>query len=68
MDGLILVVMPPRKRRARGHVEELPSGTFRAIAYAGIDPLTGKERYLKKTASTWDAAQIELAAAHDRDQ
>jgi integrase len=60
MNAATLMIMPPRKRRPRGHVEQLPSGTFRAIAYAGVDPLTGKERYLKKTAPTWDAAQVTL--------
>ena len=38
--------MPPRKRRTRGHIEQLPSGSFRAIVYGGIDPLTGREREL----------------------
>ena len=29
--------MPPRRRRPRGHIENLPSGRFRAVVYAGID-------------------------------
>ena len=33
--------MPPRRHRQRGHIETPPSGRFRAIVYAGIDPLTG---------------------------
>lgn len=52
--------MPPRKRRHRGHVETRPNGTFRAIVYAGIDPLTGKERYLKRSAKTRAQVEIEL--------
>ena len=47
--------MPRRRRRARGHIGQLPSGRFRAIVYAGIDPLTRKERYLRETAKTYDA-------------
>jgi hypothetical protein len=27
----------------RGHIHELPSGSFRAMVYAGIDPLTGRD-------------------------
>jgi len=41
--------MPPRRRRPRGHIQELPSGSFQAIVYAGVDPLTGEERYLRET-------------------
>src|SRR5215831_612697 len=52
--------MPPRKRRPRGHIEELSSGSFRATVYAGIDPLTRRQRYLKKTAKTYDEAEVAL--------
>ena len=38
---------PPRKRRVRGHIEQLPSGSYRAIVYAGTDPLIEKERRLQ---------------------
>ncbi len=34
---------------ARGHIEKLPSGSFRVHVYAGIDPVTGKPRRLKQT-------------------
>ncbi len=44
--------MAQRRRRARGHIRELPSGSFQAIVYAGKDPLTGKERYERETAKT----------------
>src|SRR4051794_25625987 len=33
----------------RGHVEQLPSGRFRAVVYVGKDPVTGKKIYLKET-------------------
>lgn len=51
--------MPPRRRRPRGHIRTLPSGSFQAIVYAA-DPLTGKERYLRETTKTYDAAEIAL--------
>jgi len=52
--------MPPRKRRQRGHIEQLPSGSWRAIVYAGVDPLTGKARQLKETARSPEAAEQAL--------
>ncbi|HEY7047461.1 MAG TPA: hypothetical protein VH373_09585, partial [Jatrophihabitantaceae bacterium] len=58
--------MPPRRRRPRGHIEELPSGRFRAIVYAGIDPLTGKQRYLKETAESHPAAELALTRLQSR--
>jgi integrase len=53
--------MPRRKRRARGHIEQLPSGSHRAIVYAAIDPLTGHRRDLKATADDYDEAEKALA-------
>jgi integrase len=50
--------MPARKRRPRGHIEELAPGSFRATVYAGIDPINGKPRYLKETAKTYDAPRL----------
>lgn len=35
----------------KGHVETLPSGSLRAVAYAGTDPMTGKPRYLRSRAT-----------------
>src|SRR5262245_31801655 len=46
--------------RRRGHIEERPNGKYRAVAYAGIDPLTRRKRYLKKTVDTPQQAEIEL--------
>ncbi|MDF2977000.1 MAG: hypothetical protein K0S40_1728, partial [Actinomycetospora sp.] len=37
------------KSRSRGYVEQRSSGSYRAVIYAGIDPLTGKERYLRES-------------------
>ncbi|HMG29079.1 MAG TPA: site-specific integrase, partial [Jiangellaceae bacterium] len=52
--------MPPRRRRARGHIEQLRSGSYRAVVYVGIDPLTRKERYLKETANSYAQAKVAL--------
>jgi hypothetical protein len=43
-----------------GHVEQLPSGSWRAKVYAGKDPLTGRELRFRKTRKTEVEAQIEL--------
>jgi integrase len=43
-----------------GHIERLPSGSWRVKVYAGRDPLTGQEIRLRRTCKTERAAQIEL--------
>jgi integrase len=43
-----------------GHIEQLPSGSWRAKVYAGKDPLTGREIRSRKTRKSELAAQIEL--------
>ena len=53
----ILAAMP---RVAKGHVEQLPSGSWRARVYAGVDPITQREIRLKATAKTEQQAYIEL--------
>jgi integrase len=47
-------------RAPAGHIEQLPSGSWRARVYAGTDPLTGQEIRLRRTCKTERAAQIEL--------
>jgi integrase/DNA-binding transcriptional regulator YhcF (GntR family) len=47
-------------RVAKGHVEQLPSGSWRARVYAGVDPITQREIRLKATATTEQQAYIEL--------
>ncbi|MDP8929847.1 MAG: hypothetical protein M3O70_15065 [Actinomycetota bacterium] len=37
-----------RPKRARGSVEELPSGSLRVSVYAGIDPLSKRRHYLRE--------------------
>ena len=53
MSGVSVPSMPQRRRRPRGHIGTLPSGSFRAVVYAGADPLTGKPRYLRETTKTY---------------
>jgi hypothetical protein len=48
--------MATRKRRTQGHIEERANGSFRVIVYAGRDPLTGKDRRLRKTEADRRAA------------
>lgn len=42
-------VLGYRAAMAKGHIERLRSGSYRAVVYAGKDPITGKPRYLKET-------------------
>jgi hypothetical protein len=48
------------RRRPRGHIETLRSGSFRAIVYAGVDPLTGRGHQLKGTYKTREEAEKAL--------
>lgn len=43
-----------------GHIERLPSGSFRAEVYLGTDPLTGRRLRLRETRKDETAAQIAL--------
>jgi hypothetical protein len=47
-------------RVAKGHLEQLPSGSFRVAVFAGWDPVTRRRLYLRATAKTEQQAQIEL--------
>ena len=46
---------------ATGHVEQLPSGSWRAKVYAGRDPLSGREIRLRTTRKTEQGARAALA-------
>ena len=39
-------------RVAKGHVEQLPGGSWRARLYAGVDPITQREIRLKASATS----------------
>jgi hypothetical protein len=45
---------------AKGHIELLPSGSYRVKVYAGTDPVTGKERRLRETCPDETSAAIAL--------
>ncbi|MDX6291859.1 MAG: integrase [Kribbellaceae bacterium] len=52
----------------RGHIEN-HGAKYRAVVFAGRDPLTGKKRYLKKTSDTEKQAGVELTKLlHQVDQ
>ena len=53
-------------RAASGHLERLPSGSFRVHVYAGIDPLTGRELRHRRTVKTEQQAQILLGNSQSR--
>jgi integrase len=44
----------------RGHIERLPSGSFRVDVYGGTDPLTGRRIRFRKTCKDEVTARIEL--------
>lgn len=45
---------------ASGHIEQLPSGSYRVRVYSGTDPLTGRRLRHRETAKTKHQAQILL--------
>ena len=47
-------------KSSRGHIQHLPSGSFRVKVYAGTDPVTGKERLLRQTCLDEAAAHVAL--------
>jgi integrase len=44
-----------------GHIERLPSGSFRVVVYVGTDPVTRKRRRIKRAVRTEARAAQELA-------
>lgn len=51
---------------AAGRFEELPSGSLRVSAYAGVDPLSSRRTYLKETIPAGPRAQTEAERALNR--
>src|SRR4029453_10387337 len=45
---------------ARGHVRKRGDSSYQAIVYAGIDPVTKRQRYLRQTAHTPKEAERAL--------
>ncbi|MEV8435751.1 substrate-binding domain-containing protein [Actinosynnema sp. NPDC051121] len=57
---------PGARRQARGEVERLPSGSLRVRVYAGVDPESGKRRYLTETVPAGPEAEREAEAVRVR--
>jgi hypothetical protein len=49
-----------------GHIEQLPSGSFRVTVYAGTDPLPGRPLRHRETAKTMPQAEIVLGRLLER--
>jgi hypothetical protein len=52
------------RREPTGHIEQLPSGSYRVSVYVGTDPLTRRPIRLRATAKTETQARIELGHLH----
>lgn len=58
--------MSGRRKRSRGTIDQLPSGSYRVRVYAGVDPITGKPHYLRETHG--DYAEAEKARTRLQNQ
>jgi hypothetical protein len=52
-------------KTSKGHIQPLPSGSFRVKVYAGTDPVTGKERLLRQTCPDEASAHVALGRLLD---
>src|SRR3954468_17091173 len=52
--------MARARQRRRGYLEQLRSGSVRAVVFAGKDPLTGRLRYIRETCKTVGEAEVAL--------
>jgi hypothetical protein len=52
--------MARARQRRRGYLEQLQSGSVRAVVFAGKDPLTGRLRYIRETCKTVGEAEAAL--------
>ena len=52
----------PVRRGARGSIRRLPSGSLQARVYAGVNPVTGRGRYLAQTVAAGPSALAEAEA------
>ena len=55
-----------RRKRPRGRIEKLTSGSLRVSVYAGIDPLTKRRIYVRETIPAGSRAQAEAERALTR--
>lgn len=61
--------MPPAskaRKRSRGEIETLPSGSLRVRVYAGIDPMSKKKHYLVETVPAGSKAAREAEKVRTR--
>jgi integrase len=56
----------PVRRGPRGSISRLPSGSLRVRVYAGVNPVTGREHYLRETVPAGPSACEEAEAAGRR--
>ena len=54
------------RKRKRGEIEKLPSGSLRIKVYAGIAPLSGKRNYLTETVPAGPTAATDAERARTR--
>ena len=54
------------RRRTRGTISSLPSGALRVRVYAGTDPVTSKDRYLRETVPAGPKAAAEAEKVRTR--
>ncbi|WP_025616843.1 tyrosine-type recombinase/integrase [Salinispora cortesiana] len=54
------------RKRSRGEIETLPSGSLRVRVYAGVDPVSKKRHYLVKTVPAGPKAAREAEKARTR--
>jgi integrase len=52
----------PVRRGPRGSINRLPSGSLRVRVYAGLDPVTGREHYLRETVPAGPTARDDAEA------
>jgi len=52
-----------RRARSKGRIEQLPSGSLRAVVYAGQDPLTKRRHYLREIIPAGPRAAVEADKA-----
>ncbi|MFI6331980.1 tyrosine-type recombinase/integrase [Micromonospora chersina] len=54
------------RKRQRGEIETLPSGSLRVKVYAGVDPISGKRHYLTETIPAGRSAEREAEKVRTR--
>ena len=54
------------RRRARGEIEKLPSGSLRVRVYVGVDPVSKRRRYVQETVPGGPSAEREAEAVRAR--